>query len=370
MNSPIAIQAILGIPTEATECEKANLTEAQFNPASFATISDLLYLHCSFPREKDFQNTVLRIYRRRRILSVRYFLQLPRFQGADPKVPGACTRLLFDAVWIAAQRGLAALPRGKEVLKWKGEITFCKSFPHTTLGKEILAEATSVLTEVYRATHTILKVVTDYSAQQSGIVSHGNGISRPNQDAAHLVVGPTAAEVTPPAATPSNECTHSTVRQAQANPSRMRQKPRDKRRARINGWFEILYRFRQIPRLDKIEDLDSDDYMMVRGNTKNSTLPLPEFEGPFQAYLMVADRWKDMRLHREPREYDIIIMVCIYENDPEIRPVTILMIDEAKNSHLIYPGANVQARDKYPLAQLPLKGIVMPSFRVGAAQPK
>jgi len=170
----------------------------------------------------------------------------------------------------------------------------------------------------------------------------------------------------PPAegGTPStNQSTQSTVRQAQANSSQTRQGPRPDRRGRTNGWFEILYRYRQIPRLEKIEDLDPDDYMMVPGNTKTSTLPLNEFEGPFQAYIMIDEHWKQMGLPREPREYDIINMICIYENDPKIKPVTILMIDKAKNSHLIYPGANVQAREEYPLAQLPLKGIVMQHFR-------
>ena len=127
--------------------------------------------------------------------------------------------------------------------------------------------------------------------------------------------------------------------------------------------FEILYRLNPIPRLEKIEDLDSDDYMMVPGNTRESTLPLPEFDGPFQVYVMIKKHWKKMGLPREIREYDIINMVCIYEYDPEIRPVNLLMMRKAENMHLVYVGATLRFQKGKPLALLPVRGMALPSFR-------
>jgi hypothetical protein len=135
-------------------------------------------------------------------------------------------------------------------------------------------------------------------------------------------------------------------------------KPKQKKLEQISGWFEILFRFRSIPVLKRLDDLDADDYMMV-----GRPMPLQEFDGTYEAYTVLHNGGLDINLPRPLQEYDIMNMVYRIRGNPVQRVSNILLIDDSgnKNCHLIHPDARLQWQPGYPLAQLPLRGTIIPS---------
>lgn len=92
-------------------------------------------------------------------------------------------------------------------------------------------------------------------------------------------------------------------------------------------------------------------------------MPLSEFNGPYDTYTMAEAHPEQLRLPRRIQEYDIINMVCRRPNESEFKPVSLLMIREKTNAHLIYPKAQLQWMPGKEFVQLPIKGEGLPSFR-------
>ena len=137
----------------------------------------------------------------------------------------------------------------------------------------------------------------------------------------------------------------------------------------LQGWFEILFYFGADSVLKSEDYINLKHYMLAE-----VTLPLGEYYGPYDVYesmffdsktdAMLADKFKE-ETHEDaaakyglPRvlgEYDIINAVMHDRRTKKVTTMSVILIQEQKNLHLIPPGAQLQYRPGRELAGLRLQ---------------
>jgi hypothetical protein len=149
----------------------------------------------------------------------------------------------------------------------------------------------------------------------------------------------------------------------------MLQKNKRPKEVPLQGWFEILFYFGADSVLKSEEYINLKHYMLAE-----VTLPLGEYYGPYDVYEsmffdsktdgVLADKFKE-ETHEEatakyglPRmlgEYDIINAVMHDRKTRKVTTMSVILIQEQKNLHLIPQGAQLQYRPGRELAGLRLQ---------------
>lgn len=141
----------------------------------------------------------------------------------------------------------------------------------------------------------------------------------------------------------------------------------------VQGWFEILFYFGT----DTV--LKSEEYISMRNYMLSPVrLAIAEFYGPYDVYeSMFRDATHDAELDalgHEPTgirfglprmlgEYDIINAIVHDRKTRKVTTYSMLLIEEQKNLHLLFPNAQMQVRPGRPLAGLMLSNPLPPMKR-------
>jgi len=130
------------------------------------------------------------------------------------------------------------------------------------------------------------------------------------------------------------------------------------------GWFEILFYFGAESTLRGVDYINMRQYMLV-----HAALPIDEFFGPYDLYesmfrgteidnhiqlmeLEPSEQEFRFGLPRMFAEYDIINAIVYNKKSKKQKSISMLLIDEKKNTHLIPPKTQLQYRPGRELAGL------------------